>query len=71
MVFCATCSMRFPIFLSTVRCTPLYLILSLFLASSIDFEYAPVSGCVGEFVFVSVLGSGLCVTLGGDPFLPI
>ena len=47
MVFRATSSMRFSIFLSTVRCTPLYLRLSLLLASSIGFEYAPVSGCVG------------------------
>ena len=45
--------------------------LSLFLASSIGFEYAPVSGCVGECLFVSVLGSDLCVTLGGDPFFRI
>ena len=45
--------------------------LSLFLASSIGFEYALVSGCVGEYLFVSVLGSGLCVTLGGDPFFRI
>ena len=54
--------MHFSIFLSTVRCTSFYLMLSLFLASSIGFEYAPVSGCVGECLFVSVLGSDLCVT---------
>ena len=59
MIFRATCSMRFLLFLSTIRCTPLYLMLSLFLASSIGFEYAPVSGCVGECLFVCVLGSGL------------
>ena len=49
----------------------LYFMLSLFLASSIGFQYAPVSGCVGECLFVSVLVSGLCVTLGGDPFFRI
>ena len=45
--------------------------LSLFLASSIGLECALVSGCVVECVFVSVLGSDLCVTLGGDPFFCI
>ena len=57
MVFRATCSIRFSVFLSIVLCTPLYLIIKLFLVNSIGFEYAPVSGCVGECVFVSVLGS--------------
>ena len=71
IVFRATCSMRFSLFLSTVRCTPLYLMLVLFLASSIAFEYAPVSGCVGECLFVSVLGSDLCETLGDHPFFRI
>ena len=71
MVFRDTCSMRFSILLSTVRCTPFYLMLSLFLASSIGFEYAPVSGCDGECLFVSVLVSGLCETLKGDPFFRI
>ena len=68
IVFRATCSMRLLMFLSTVRCTPLYLRLSLFLAISIDSEYAPVSGCVGECLFVSVLGIGLCGTICGVSF---
>ena len=59
MVFRATCSMRFSTFLSTVCCTPFYIMLGWFLASSIGFEYASVSGCVDECLFVSVLGSGL------------
>ena len=45
--------------------------LSLFLASSKGLECSPVSGCVGECVFVSVLGCDLCVILGGDPFFCI
>ena len=71
IIFRATCSNRFSIFLSIVLCTPLYLFLSLFLASSIDLECATVSGCVGECVLVSILGSDLCVTLGVDPFFCI
>ena len=67
IVFRATCSIRFSMFLSIVLCTPLCLMLSLFLASSIGFECAPVSGCVGECVFVTVLGSDLRVALCGDP----
>ena len=49
MVFRATCSKRFLIFLSTVPCTPLYLTVNLFFASSIDSVYAPVSGCGDDF----------------------
>ena len=62
MVFRATCSMRFLIFLSTVYCTPLYLKLSLFLASSIDSVYAPFSGYGSECLFSSFLGIGSCGT---------
>ena len=71
IAFRAFFSMRFSLFLSTVHCTPLYLMLSLFSASSIAFEYAHVSGCVGECLFMSVLGSDLCVTLGDHPFFRI
>ena len=71
IVFRATCSIHFSMFLSIVLCISLYLMLSLFLVSSIGFECAPVSGCVGDFVLVSVLGSVLCVALGGDPFFCI
>ena len=71
IVFSATCSIRFSIFLSIVLCTPFYPTLCLFSASSIGLECAPVSGCVGEYALVSVLGSDLCVTLGGDPFFCI
>ena len=71
IVFRATCSIRFSMFLSIVLCTPLYLILGLVVAPSIGPECAPVSGCVGECVLVSVLGSDLFVTLGGDPLFCI
>ena len=55
----ATCSIRFSKFLSIVLCTALYHILGLFVATSIGLECAPVSGCVGECVLVSILGSDL------------
>ena len=71
MVFCATSSMRFLIFLSTVRCTPLYLKLSLFSASSTDSVYAPVSDCGDEYLFSSVLGIGSCGTFCGVSFFRI
>ena len=71
MVFRATCSKRFLIFLSTVLCTPLYLTLNLFFASSIDFVYALVSGCGDECLFSSVLGIDLCGTFCGVTFLLI
>ena len=70
MVFCATCSIRFSMFLSIVLCIPLYLTLSLFLAGSIDLECAPVSGRVGDCMLVSVFGIGFCVAFG-DPFFCI
>ena len=38
IVFRATCSIRFSIFVSIVLCTPLYPMLGLVLASSIDLE---------------------------------
>ena len=59
-----------PFVLSIVLCTPLNLML-IFLASSMGFECAPVSGWVGDCVLVSVLASDLCVALGGDPFFCI
>ena len=55
MVFRANCSKHFLIFLSTVPCTPLYLTLSLFFASSIDSVYAPVSGCGQKQCLFSIL----------------
>ena len=58
-------------FLSIVLCTALYHILGLFVSTSIGLECAPASGCVGECVLVRILGSDLCVTLGGDPFFCI
>ena len=48
--------MRFFVCVSIVLCTPLYLILSVSLASSITLGLAPVSCCVVEFDFCSFFG---------------
>ena len=56
MVFLATCSIRFLVCASIVLCTPLYLKLSLSLASSITLGPAPVFCCGVEFDFCNLFG---------------
>ena len=52
IAFCATCSIRFSVFLSTIACTPLNLTFNLTLIISMVFlDLAVVACCVGADAF--------------------